>query len=69
MPTYEYICQDCGKPFDVRASMSAYAEGLEPACPECGSKATERRFSSVNVMRGSGRSQGSASACDASGFT
>lgn len=69
MPTYEYVCEDCGKPFDVRASMSAYSEGLSPSCPACGSKNAVRRFSSVSVATGSKGGGGSSGACGSKGFT
>ncbi len=50
MPTYDYLCQDCGQVFSVQASMSEYAQGLRPTCPHCGSKKVVRTFSSVNVL-------------------
>lgn len=34
MPLYEYICQRCGKRFEVLQRMGATAEGL--TCPACG---------------------------------
>jgi putative FmdB family regulatory protein len=52
MPAYEYVCQHCGKAFEVRATMAEYSEGLSPVCPNCGSKEPLRVFTSVNVMGG-----------------
>jgi putative FmdB family regulatory protein len=50
MPAYEYVCQDCGKPFERRATMAEYAKGLRPTCPRCGSQKAIRAFTSVNVL-------------------
>ena len=43
MPVYEFACKDCGARFEelVRAGDEA-----KLACPECGSQAIERLFSS-----------------------
>jgi putative FmdB family regulatory protein len=71
VPTYDYKCEDCGKAFDVRASIAAYTEGLKPRCPECGSQNAVRGFSVVNVLSGSRGSSGShgGTGCGPSGFT
>ena len=69
MPRYDYVCQDCGRQFDVRASMSAYSEGLSPDCPDCGSQNAERRFSTVNVLSGSNGTPQAAGGCGSSGFS
>ena len=37
MPSYDFICQDCSASFEVRLSMSAYADGEGRVCPTCGS--------------------------------
>lgn len=50
MNTYEYLCQKCGQPFEVRASMADYAKGLKPKCPHCGAQKAIRTFTSVNVL-------------------
>lgn len=66
MPTYEYLCQDCGEPFDLRASISEYSKGLKPQCPRCGSEKSIRTFTSIQVLtarRSGGRRSG---ACDPS---
>jgi putative FmdB family regulatory protein len=68
VPTYDYKCQDCGKRFDIRASISAYSEGLEAECPECGSDKTTRGFSAINVLTGSQGSGQSSNSCGFSGF-
>jgi putative FmdB family regulatory protein len=61
MPTYDYVCQDCGAPFEVRASMAEYSQGLEPRCPHCGSRKAIRTFTSVSVF--TGRRAGGSGAC------
>lgn len=71
MPTYDFACQECESPFEVRMSMTAYSEGPKPPCPRCGSKRVERTFTAVNVLssnRGLGTS-GSGSGCGRGGFT
>lgn len=67
MPTYDYVCQDCGQRFDVRMSISAYSEGAKPNCAACGSTNVARGYSTVTVLTGSRGSGGSA--CGTGGFT
>jgi len=68
VPTYDYQCQDCGKPFEIRASISAYSEGLSPLCPDCGSDNAERTFGAVNVLTGSRSTGAPPAGCGTSGF-
>ena len=50
MPTYEYICLDCKKRFDLFMSYSEY--GTVPAtCYHCGSANTQRRVGRVRVVK------------------
>jgi putative FmdB family regulatory protein len=50
MPTYDYICLDCRKRFEVQLSYSEY--GSKPvACSHCGSENVRRRVPRVRVMR------------------
>ena len=46
MPTYEFVCRDCGKTFEVTRPASKY-EPAKVACPGCKSKSVERRWSRV----------------------
>lgn len=73
MPRYEYTCQYCNLPFEVRMSMSEYSEGNKPDCPQCGSSDVERAFTSVSVLTGSragsGGSPSGAASCGHGGFT
>jgi len=41
MPTYEYVCDKCGKGFTVVEAMRAHG-GRAPACPRCRSRSTRR---------------------------
>ncbi|UCF40938.1 MAG: zinc ribbon domain-containing protein [Gemmatimonadota bacterium] len=68
MPAYDYVCQDCGETFEIRASMAAYSEGLSPRCQRCGSEHVARSFSAVSFLSGSGGA-GRAAACGPSGFS
>ena len=42
MPIFEYKCKDCGKTTEV---LVASARAKKPACEHCGSKQTEKQFS------------------------
>jgi putative FmdB family regulatory protein len=59
MPIYEFVCDNCGRPFeDLVRSYSAIAE---VRCPECGS-ASLRRKMSIFASRVSGNSGQTAAA-------
>lgn len=69
MPLYEYVCPECEKPFEKRASI---AEADHAACPNCGSSETKRQLSrialqfqnmSVIPLTASGSSCASTSCC------
>jgi putative FmdB family regulatory protein len=50
MPTYDFICQDCGQRFEVFLIYSEY--GKTPvACAHCGSKRVRRRMTRVRVAK------------------
>jgi putative FmdB family regulatory protein len=67
MPTYEYVCQQCEKPFEVHRTMVQHAEQGAPPCPQCGSPKVTRRFAALNVAVGSRSGGGAAPSCDAGG--
>lgn len=72
MPSYDFVCQDCGAPYEVRLSISAYSAGEGRRCPSCGSEKVDRAFTAVNVIAGShsGGGYASAGSCGGgSGFT
>ncbi len=50
MPTYDYLCQECGHAFDVASSISEYSKGLSPHCPQCGSPRAIRTFTNIQVL-------------------
>lgn len=50
MPTYDFICLDCRKRFEVFLTYSEY--GTRPvACSHCGSENTRRRMTRVRIVR------------------
>ncbi|UCG87184.1 MAG: zinc ribbon domain-containing protein [Gemmatimonadota bacterium] len=63
MPSYDYVCRECDESFEIRATISEYSAGLKPRCPGCGSRKTERSFSSVTVLTSSRGSTGPKKAC------
>ena len=64
MPTYEYQCQQCAAPFEVRQSIAQYSEGKTTSCPRCGSSDVVRRISPVSVAVGDRSDGGPAPSCD-----
>ena len=50
MPTYDYVCLNCQKRFDVFMSYNEY--GIRPVtCSHCGSQNVKRRVPRVRVAR------------------
>jgi putative FmdB family regulatory protein len=47
MPVYEYRCEGCGRPFEIRRSM---LDDRPPECPRCASAACRRIFTSVSIV-------------------
>ncbi len=50
MPTYEYLCQNCGQPFDVFMPLSEYGK-RKVKCAHCGSTRVRRRMTRIRVAR------------------
>ena len=48
MPTYEYICENCGKGFSLFLTYDEY-DHAEVCCPECASGQVRRRIRPVRV--------------------
>ena len=72
MPSYDFVCQECGASFEVRLSMSAYADGEGRVCAKCGSTKVDRAYTTVNVITGGSSGGGggwSGGSCGSSGFT
>jgi len=59
MPIYEYVCSQCKSKF--QKLVSSGSSGV--ACPQCGSKKLERKFSTFAAHQGAAGS----SACQAAG--
>ncbi len=53
MPVYEFQCQDCGKKFDIVATLAEKEAGLNPACPKCDRKRARQVFSRFTLLVGS----------------
>jgi putative FmdB family regulatory protein len=50
MPTYDYVCLDCGRRFDLYMSYSEY--GTKPvSCVHCSSENVKRRLSRVRLTK------------------
>jgi len=49
MPTYEYRCLNCKKPFEVVMSIREYEKG-KVKCPKCGKRKVEQRISAFMVQ-------------------
>jgi putative FmdB family regulatory protein len=50
MPIYDYVCQNCGKRFDIYLSYSEYGSRTV-ACLHCGSENVRRRLGRVRVAK------------------
>ena len=57
MPTYDYVCEDCGKRFTLFLSLSKKDEAR---CPECGSQKVRQLFTGFlyNKPHGSNSTSG-----------
>ncbi|MGH8897633.1 MAG: FmdB family zinc ribbon protein [Egibacteraceae bacterium] len=62
MPRYEFVCTDCGRRLEVRATMTEKAAGLAPRCLHCEDGGRVRRvFSAVALVSGRRLSAGTVS--------
>ena len=61
MPTYEYMCDDCGRVFELERPVSE--RDNEAPCPTCGSKRTKRLLSRGIILIGLESQKDSSSAC------
>ena len=50
MPTYDFICLDCKKRFDLFMTYSEYGTRIA-ACSHCGSQNTRRRMTRVRIAK------------------
>jgi len=53
MPTYDYVCKECGHRFELFQQMTA---NVKRKCPECGKKTLERLIGSGGgvIFKGDG---------------
>jgi putative FmdB family regulatory protein len=49
MPIYDYVCDNCQKPFTVVLSLAEYEKG-KVECPKCGSKNVHQEISECTVV-------------------
>jgi putative FmdB family regulatory protein len=56
MPTYEYVCTECGERTEVQATISEKEKGLNVSCLKCGSKKVAQVFGNFTMI---GSSKGS----------
>jgi putative FmdB family regulatory protein len=49
MPTYEYRCMNCKKPFTVMMSISEYEKG-KVKCPKCGKRRVKQQITQFMVQ-------------------
>ena len=47
MPFYDYHCESCDRPFDIKATVAEYEQGLNTDCPWCESEKTKRSMGGV----------------------
>jgi len=62
MPTYEYICKECGEKIEIKATISEKEKGLKLNCPKCGSGKMIQVFGRFFVF-GSAKGGSSPSMC------
>ena len=48
MPMYDFLCTACGEKFE---ELVLNGEAASPACPQCGSTATERQMSAPSPLK------------------
>lgn len=53
MPIYEYHCENCGKRFEIFASIKDKEKGLSEVCPKCKSKRVHQIFGKITVITSS----------------
>jgi len=50
MPVYEYLCRDCGKVTEIRATLKEKEKGIQPTCPSCQSNNMAHYFGNMQVV-------------------
>jgi len=49
MPSFEYVCKDCGKEFLIFLSVKEYEAKPKIVCPHCDRYHVERKFSAFSA--------------------
>jgi putative FmdB family regulatory protein len=63
MPSYAYVCQECGEVFEFRNSGAGFPLGIEPECPMCQARNVVRGFMPPDVVDSPRGAPGPASGC------
>lgn len=50
MPTYEFKCKNCGKPFSLVMSITEFSEKKRFKCPHCKSQKIQRVYSGFTAV-------------------
>jgi len=66
MPIYEYRCLSCGKQFEKLMGFSD-PNVNSPECPDCQSKNTQKRVSTISAFGNRDSSESTSSNCGSSG--
>lgn len=53
MPVYEFKCEDCGRQFDLVASLAEFDAGLKPTCPKCAGRKCRQLIGRVTLLTSS----------------
>lgn len=49
MPTYDFICEKCNKPFSLTLKISEYEKKKYP-CPKCNSKKVKQQITAFQTI-------------------
>lgn len=50
MPTYDFVCKECGEQFSEHQTFQEYDEHKKIQCPRCGSREVEQQPSPAYVV-------------------
>ncbi len=53
MPVYEFLCEGCGRHFDVVATLAEFDAGLAPVCPKCRGRKCRQVIGPPTLLTGS----------------
>lgn len=58
MPSYDFICRECGTLFEVQATFAEKSAGLNPDCPNCHARETHQIITSGLFLQAATRGSG-----------